>query len=340
MKSGSWWQRLSLGVVLASLLSISLIGAEAKKPALKPEPVREASPQYREVELDKLALDWKKAEEVRPGVRVLRLACEGPWQTPQLHEGPRLMKIVLMRVRMKGLKFTGSWRDKDWGKKMPDHPKGIIRTLRMRTADFMKQMRQPKEEGGFGRDMVVASNTAPWSPWEKPFTHKYGNPTGINISDGQIISDNRNHYKAIFVVWKDGRMEVTDDIPRDRRDDVWLAHSAFGLLIRQGQDTPLGGYDRAIMPRMAAGFSPDQKYLYLLTIDGRQPGWSDGGYGTDMQKLFRAAGASDAISFDGGGSATLCYWDDKTQKPVMLNRHTKGGYARPCGMNWGLYKKN
>ena len=330
--------RLVPVLALASWMGVS--AAEPAKPALKPEPAREAAPLYQPVLLDALKLDWEKAVELRPGVRVFRLASEGAWQTRQLHEGPRLMKIVLMRVALQGLQFTGTGRDKDWGQKMPDHPTGIIRTLRVRTADFMKHARAPKDQGGRGLDMIVASNTAPWSPWQPPYTHKYGDPSGIEISDGTIVCDNRNHYRAIFVVWKSGKLEITDDIPRERFPDVWLAHTGFGLLIRDGKDTPCSGYDRAINPRMAAGYSKDQKFLFLLTIDGRQPGWSDGAYGSDMQKLFRAAGASDAISFDGGGSATLCYWDDKTQQPVMLNRHTKSGYARPCGMNWGLYRKD
>ena len=79
--------------VLALASWIGLSAAEPAKPALKPEPVREAAPLYQPVLLDALKLDWAKAEELRPGVRVFRLASEGAWQTRQLHEGPRLMKI-------------------------------------------------------------------------------------------------------------------------------------------------------------------------------------------------------------------------------------------------------
>ncbi len=331
-------RQIWLYLFAALLLPVALCYAEEKR-TLKPEPVREAAPQYQNVKLDALQpLDWSKAEEVRSGVRIFRLASEGSWQTRQLHEGARLMKIVLMRVDLAGLKFTGTGRDKDWGKPMPDHPKTIIRTLRERTADFMRHARRSTTECGRGLDMIVASNTAPWSPWEPPYNHKYGNPSGIEISDGIIVCDNPNHFRALFVVWKNGDIDITDDIPRERFNDVWLAYTGFGLLIQKGKNTQCSAYDRDLYPRMAVGLSADRKYIFFLTIDGRQPGWSDGAYGSDMQVLFHAAGANDAISLDGGGSATLCYWDDQQQKPIMLNRHTKSGYARPCGMNWGLYK--
>lgn len=339
MKALDFASRLRFALAIAMAMAMAALADGTAKPALKPEPVREAAPQYRQVDMAALQLDWGDAEEVRPGVRVFRLDGQGQWQTRQTHEGPRLMKIVLMRVDMDGLAFTGTGRDKDWGKPMPDHPQGVIRTLRERTADFMMRCRRPADQGGRGLEMVVASNTAPWSPWQPPYTHKYGDPAGIEISDGVVVCDNPNYYQALFVVWRDGRMEITDGIPRDRYPEVWLAHAGFGLLIRDGQNTPCGGYERGLYPRMAAGYSRDQRHLFLLAIDGRQPGWSDGAYGADMQLLFHAAGADDAISFDGGGSTTLCYWDDALQKPVMLNRHSKGGYARPCGMNWGLYRK-
>ena len=58
-----------------------------------------------------------------------------------------------------------------------------------------------------------------------------------------------------------------------------------------------------------------------------------GAVAADLVRLFRAAGAWDAIDFDGGGSATLCYWDAKTSRPVTVNR-TEG---RRVALNVGVY---
>lgn len=278
-----------------------------------------------------LKINWNQVDEVRRGVRHLRLE----------FDKPQLMKVNVIRVDLSlpGIWFTGTERAEGWGTPMPDYPKGIIRTKRERTADFMKRCRKSASEGGRGLDMIVASNTAPWSPWCKPWNHKYGNPTGLEISDGVVVSDNKQTRKAIFVVWKDGKMDVVDSIAKEDYDKVWLAHTGFGTVMKDGKRVPGEGYQFKLMPRMAIGVDKDRSYLYLLTIDGRQKEWSIGGFGADVSWIMEAAGAYDVVDFDGGGSATLCYWDAKENKPVMVNRHSASGYARPCGMNWGIYLK-
>ena len=52
-----------------------------------------------------------------------------------------------------------------------------------------------------------------------------------------------------------------------------------------------------------------------------------------------AAGASDAINMDGGGSTTLVYWDEKENKLVSLCRHTLGGYERYVASSIGIILK-
>ena len=51
-----------------------------------------------------------------------------------------------------------------------------------------------------------------------------------------------------------------------------------------------------------------------------------------------AAGAADAINMDGGGSATLAWWDAEKRETVIPNRHGPRflGY-RPVAMNLGFY---
>jgi hypothetical protein len=323
-------------------------------------------------------IDWEAAQKIRPGVRFVKFQWETPRDKPlsaeqveKVHKemvekkrsqetidnykaDVRPMKIYVMRIdlTMKGLTFTGTGRAEGWGEKMPDHAKQIIRTRRLRTAQFMKDCRKPKEEGGRGLDMIVANNSAPWSPWESPYTHKFGNPTALNISDGVIITDNPGGHKAILVVYKNGKIDIVDHIDtaqyeaegRTKYDDIWFAHSGFGIILKNGETTPqtTSGYDRPLMPRMTCGLDKDRHYMYLVAVDGRLFGWSEGATGTDLVKIMRAAGAYDVIDFDGGGSATLCYWDDEKKAPQTVNRHDRvpNGYYRPCGMNMGLYIKH
>ena len=276
-------------------------------------------------------IDWKKAEEVQKGVRLVKLE----------REEPRLMKINLMRIALRtpGLEFTGTARDPDWGKPMPDYAKAVIRTKRIRTRDFLLNARKPASEGGLGLDMIVAANSAPWWPWETPYTHKYAHPSGLGILNGEVICDTRPH-NAVFVVYEDGKVDIVSSVPEKDYKKIRVAATGFAIIMKDGKILPGGNYEKNPMPRIAYGLSKDRHYLYIITIDGRQKGWSMGATGPETAAFLKDAGAYDAINMDGGGSATLCYWDESRKEPVTVNRQTSGGYQRPVGSNIGIWLKH
>ena len=53
------------------------------------------------------------------------------------------------------------------------------------------------------------------------------------------------------------------------------------------------------------GISQDKKYVYLVTIDGRQPNFSVGTSLFECANILLQLGAYDAVNLDGGGSAML-----------------------------------
>ena len=275
-------------------------------------------------------IDWKKAEEVQTGVRLVKFE----------RREPRLMKINLMRIdlRTPGLEFTGSARDADWGKPMPDYEKAVIRTKRIRTRDFMLNARKPVKEGGLGLNMIVAANSAPWWPWEPPYTHKYAHPAGLGILNGEVICDTKPH-NAVFVVYENGEVDIVSSVPKKDYKKIRVAASGFAIIMKDGKILPGGGYEKNPMPRIAYGLSKNRRYLYIITVDGRQKGWSMGATGPETAAFLEDAGAYDAINMDGGGSATLCYWDEKEGRPVTVNRQTESGYQRPVGSNIGIWLK-
>lgn len=286
-------------------------------------------------------MDWSKAEIIRSGFRYLRI--DKTFDDEKFEGGKRLLKGAIIRVdlKAKGLKFTGTPRAPKelWGKPMPDHkpPNGrspdIIRTERQTTPNFLKQCRKPKNEGGRGLNMIVAVNSTPWTPWEAPYTFKYANPPGLDISDGVIVVDNPNQYPALFVVWKDGHVSIEDKIPAEKRGQIWLCHTGFAIWLKDGKPVPGDG---ARHPRTAYGISQNGRYLYILALDGRQNGWSNGANAQEVTEIMQDAGAWDAINMDGGGSTTLCYWNEKENSVSVL---TKLKYFRPTGMNIGIYIK-
>lgn len=58
-------------------------------------------------------------------------------------------------------------------------------------------------------------------------------------------------------------------------------------------------------PRTAAGYNPSSHTLWLVTVDGRQPGWSAGIRLDDLARYFLELGATEAYNLDGGGSTTM-----------------------------------
>ncbi len=240
-------------------------------------------------------IDWSEAPEVQAGVRLVKR------ETDQ----PRLQKINLMRIDLRtgGLEFTGSARDPDWGKPMPDWDKAVIRTRRIRTRDFLLNARKPAEEGGQGLNMIVAANSAPWWPWTKPYTHKYAHPAGLGILNGEVICDTRPH-KAVFVVYEDGRADIVSSVPESDYRSIRVAASGFAIILRDGEILEGGSYEKEPMPRIAYGLSEDRRYLYIVTVDGRQKGWSLGATGKETAALLKEAGAADAINMDGARRET------------------------------------
>jgi len=58
-------------------------------------------------------------------------------------------------------------------------------------------------------------------------------------------------------------------------------------------------------PRTAVAVRHDRQRLLLVTVDGRQPGYSEGMTLVELAGFLRAIGATDAINLDGGGSTTM-----------------------------------
>lgn len=268
------------------------------------------------------AIDWSRAEDVQRGVKLFR----------RDYTEPRLMKAYWFRVdlRTPGLRFAGTECDESWGEVMADCTNRVeyVRTRRRTTADFMREQRAA------GRDMIVAFNCSPWTPFCPPWNFRYADPSGLNIVDGVVVSEHPKARNPLFVVWKDGRCEIAESIPADRYADVAVAQSGFTIVVRNGETVVKPG--GACHPRMVYGLSRDRRYMYVLAVDGRQKGWALGADLFDLAGMMKDAGAYDAVNMDGGGSTTLVYWNGR--EPVMVNRHDAARKSvRANGSNLGIW---
>jgi hypothetical protein len=126
---------------------------------------------------------------------------------------------------------------------------------------------------------------------------------GLVIADGVTLSPPHKSFDAL-VFYKDGHAAIVAQSEITNFDSIENAVGGFFRILEYGELVPrvLNLNDRH--PRSAAGISPDNKFLYLLVIDGRQIK-SVGCTEAQTALLLRALGATEAINFDGGGSSAL-----------------------------------
>jgi hypothetical protein len=87
-------------------------------------------------------------------------------------------------------------------------------------------------------------------------------------------------------------------------------------------------------PRTAVGISQNNRYMYLITIDVRQPGYSDGADLHDTGAWLLRFGAYTGLNLDGGGSTTMVKAEGSGAK--LLNKPS-GGTQRIVGNNLGVF---
>lgn len=103
-------------------------------------------------------------------------------------------------------------------------------------------------------------------------------------------------------------------------DTMYGAIGGDQFLVRGGQATPVWG---AVHPRTSVGIRADGR-LMLVTVDGRQSGWSTGLTSMDMAQLMINLGAVDAVGMDGGGSTTMAVKKPGATVVTVVNRPSDG----------------
>ena len=232
---------------------------------------------HAEVKLDGV-FNWESAK--------VKKVCKGVVYTAFELKSPRLMKLSAVRVDFNAanFKFKVISRDPDWGKPMPDYPKGIIRTKRITCREFMQNAVKR------GENMVVAVNGSPWGPFHAPWTFKYAGNQGLIISNGVLVAPVRGK-RPSFVVYKDGRKEFKTFTENDDLSNIAHAISGFGFVLKDGAITPKNSPKAKLAPRTGYGLSKDQRYMYIIAIDGRQEKYSMGADTYEVGQWLKYLGA-------------------------------------------------
>jgi hypothetical protein len=154
---------------------------------------------------------------------------------------------------------------------------------------------------------------------------------GLSLSPGDFY-ESTNRWDALLV--DANRRAWIDRSPADAHG-AYNGLSGFYALLINGKNNG-GMKDRH--PRSAVGISRSGRYLFLMAIDGRQPGYSKSASTGETAEWMRKLGAYNAINLDGGGSTPLVI-EGPDGLAVVLNkpRDPPPGLERRVANHLGVF---
>ena len=166
---------------------------------------------------------------------------------------------------------------------------------------------------------------------------------GLAISEGVVVSaqDGSDYAASILFDINNQATVIPTNWPPASANGIYTAVSGNYPLVVAGRNVVNRSAAREVDPRTVFGLSQDRHFLYLLGIDGRQPGYSDGANDYESAAWLLLLGAYDGINVDGGGSTTLVI-EDSTGAPIRLNKSSAvadSGRERTVGSHLGVFAK-
>lgn len=161
------------------------------------------------------------------------------------------------------------------------------------------------------------------------------NVLGWSVSDGDEYSAPANNLHSIAFT-KNKDVHYGMPIP-DSPESITHAIGGLWMVLRDGEIT--NDQEKDPNPRTIIGTSKDREFLFLIVIDGRQPGYSEGVNPDEAGILIKSLGVWDALNLDGGGSTTMAL-QNKYRMGVVINRPSSPyipGIQRPVANHFGIY---
>lgn len=175
-----------------------------------------------------------------------------------------------------------------------------------------------------GVELVVESAALHPFTFERGQTVARVRPAGGPIGKGDVVILGTGGWRGLFNSFSAGdTVAFNFQLGHEFWPDARNALGAGPLLLEGNarssrSDWIAEGFDdhhnQRAHPRTAIGFTPDGEAL-LVTIDGRQPGWSTGTTTQETQQLLQLLGAHDAVMLDGGGSTQMVVDGKNVNRP-------------------------
>ncbi|HEX7973042.1 MAG TPA: phosphodiester glycosidase family protein [Anaerolineales bacterium] len=192
----------------------------------------------------------------------------------------------------------------------------------------------------------LAVNGDNFTPWHSTSLMDYyphaGDPVtpfGLAASQGVIYSQENNQEPVLYVSRTN---KASFNSPEGK---IYNAISGNLMLVEEGKaavpsDTSgLAEEQDKPQPRTALALDKRRQRLWIVVVDGRQTGYSEGASLAELAELLVKAGAYAGMNLDGGGSSTLVM-ADKDGNPMLLNSPIDNqipGRERPVGNHLGVF---
>ncbi|HYN89779.1 MAG TPA: phosphodiester glycosidase family protein, partial [Ardenticatenaceae bacterium] len=180
----------------------------------------------------------------------------------------------------------------------PGDASGGMDTVARTTSEFVSEF--GVQIGVNGSFFEPFRSNAPWDY----YPHR-GDPVdvkGASISNGLRYSDD-DGFPALCIS-AGNRAEISD---MGCPDGTYQGIAGDGVFVDGGQPVAFQNtaYWTNLHPRTAVAVNETGETLWLIVVDGRQPGYSEGVSLGELAEVTVGVGAFRALNLDGGGSTTL-----------------------------------
>lgn len=256
------------------------------------------------------------------GVQLERIARSKP--------RPEIIRLAIIDPNAPGVHFLVTPSNGDPNGPLPGDPN--LETTRETTLQFIT--RQHAQLGINGSFFTFVKHTLDTDD------------VSLVISDGLIIAPLDPHRAWVLNITPDNHVQIRKVTASEVGKPGTRLHDTIAgsnLLVDQGKVVaPTGSkFDDSHPPRTAVAVTR-QGRLLLMTVDGRQPGFSEGMSLREVARFLVAHGAVEALNFDGGGSTTMAIADPQPRIINFPSDHKpdgRAGEARAVGINLGVFAR-
>lgn len=289
---------------------------------------------------------------VQAAALVLLSSCSPPDRPPHLPQGlpPSFLSATgVADVRSLSVAPGVGY----FGVEAPGGPWAIhlLRTELDRCDLGLEVLRAPSREGGAGgrsrvTELVATGGEGILAAVNGDFFTPEGQPVGTEVVDGEVFhtaSRPAFAWRPGAAPWMglpradgDSLLMLGWGLSRSRADGATEALGGFPLLLSDGrrvgdlevEERPT--FAAARHPRTALGYDPVRNVLWVVVVDGRQPGYSDGMTLPELAELLEALEVTEALNLDGGGSSVMIL------KGVSVSRPSDAAGERPVVNGLGI----